>query len=125
MGSIKTFGAVCLQNMRKWATDYRMWTIAALLVVMTFVFADDMRKNAAVLGSDVSIWIFSFLYLRRYMKLVFTLPVILVSCNAPFIDKNQTFVIFPYCVCVLAGAILLLIIGSFVFGRKKCLDFEE
>ncbi|MBD5384366.1 MAG: hypothetical protein HDR72_05145 [Ruminococcaceae bacterium] len=125
MNSVRSVFSVCAQNFRKWDTDYRMWTIAALLVVMTFAFADDMRKNAAVLGSDVSIWIFPFLYLRRYMKLVFTLPVILVSFNAPFIDKNQTFVIFPHCVCVLAGAILLLIIGSFVFGRKKCLDFEE
>lgn len=92
MGSIKTVWAVCSQNLRKWATDYRMWTIAALLIVMVMIYVDDMRKIAAYLGTKISIWIFPFLYTQFHTKVIYTLPVILMFCNAPFTDKNQVFV---------------------------------
>lgn len=116
MNSVKSVFSICAQNFRKWATDYRMWTIAVLLIVMTFIFADDVRKNAAVLGSDVSMWIFPLLYLSRYMKLVFTLPVVLMFCNAPFVDKNQTFVMMRTSrVKWLCGQILYIIVASAVY----------
>ncbi len=116
MNSVRSVFSICAQNFRKWTTDYRMWTIAVLLVVMTFIFADDVRKNAAALDSDVSVWIFPFLYLSRYMKLVFTLPVVLIFCNAPFIDKNQTFVMMRTSrLKWLCGQILYIILASAVY----------
>ena len=116
MNSVRTIFSICAQNFRKWATDYRMWTIAVLLIVMTLIFADDVRKNAIVLGSDVSMWIFPLLYISRYMKLVFTLPVVLMFCNAPFIDKNQTFVMMRTSrVKWLCGQILYIIAASAVY----------
>lgn len=116
MNSVKTVFSIAAQNFRKWATDYRIWVIAALLIVMTFLFADDVRKNAAVLNSDVSIWIFPFLYVSRYMRLVFTLPVVLMFCNAPFVDKNQTFVMMRTSrIKWLCGQILYIIIAAAVY----------
>lgn len=116
MNSVRSVFSICAQNFRKWATDYRIWVIAALLIVMTFLFADDVRKNAAVLNSDVSIWIFPFLYVSRYMRLVFTLPVVLMFCNAPFVDKNQTFVMTRTTrVKWLCGQILYIIIAAAVY----------
>ena len=114
--SVRSIFSICAQNFRKWTTDYRMWTIAVLLIVMTLIFADDVRKNAIVLGSDVSMWIFPLLYISRYMKLVFTLPVVLMFCNAPFIDKNQTFVMMRTSrVKWLCGQILYIIAASAVY----------
>lgn len=92
MGSVKTAWAVCAQNLRKWATDYRMWTIAALLIIMVQIYVDDTQKVAELLGTSVSIWIFPFLYVQFHTKVIFTLPVVLMFCNAPFTDKNQMFV---------------------------------
>lgn len=116
MNSVRSVFSICAQNFRKWATDHRMWVIAALLIVMTFIFADDVRKNAAALGSDVSMWIFPLLYLDRYMKLVFTLPVVLMFSNAPFIDKNQTFVMMRTSrVKWLCGQILYIVAASAVY----------
>lgn len=92
MGSIKTVWAICSQNLRKWATDYRMWTIAALLIIMVQIYVDDMQKVAALLGTKISMWIFPFLYVQYHTKVIFTLPVVLMFCNAPFTDKNQIFV---------------------------------
>ncbi len=92
MDSVKTVWAVCVQNLRKWATDYRMWTIAALLIIMVQIYVDDTQKVAGLLGTSVSIWIFPFLYVQFHTKVIFTLPVVLMFCNAPFTDKNQIFV---------------------------------
>lgn len=116
MSSVKTIFSIAAQNFRKWATDYRIWVIAVLLVVMTFIFADDVRRYAAALGSDVSIWTFPFLYVGRYMRLVFTLPVVLMFCNAPFVDKNQTFVMTRTTrVKWLCGQILYIILAAAVY----------
>lgn len=92
MDLIKASWAICLQNLRKWATDYRMWTIAALLIIMVQIYVDDMQKVADLLGTKISVWIFPFLYAQFHTKVIFTLPVVLMFCNAPFTDKNQIFV---------------------------------
>ncbi len=92
MDLIKTAWAICSQNLRKWAVDYRMWTIAALLIIMIQIYVDDMQKVTEILGTKVSIWIFPFLYVQFHTKVIFTLPVVLMFCNAPFTDKNQIFV---------------------------------
>lgn len=116
MGSIKTIGAVCLQNMRKWATDYRMWTIAALLIIMVQIYIDDIQKIAELMGTKISIWIFPFLYVQFHTKVIFTLPVVLMFCNAPFTDKNQLFVYTRISRAKwLAGQVLYIFAASAVY----------
>ncbi len=92
MRSLKTVMAICLQNMRKWRTDYRIWVIAALVLVMVWIYIDDVRRIASGLGTSMPIWIYPFLYSQFHTKLIFTLPVVLLFCNAPFVDGNQMFV---------------------------------
>lgn len=92
MNLVKAAWAICQQNLRKWATDYRMWTIAALLIIMIQIYVDDMQKVTELSGTKISIWIFPFLYVQFHTKVIFTLPVVLMFCNAPFTDKNQIFV---------------------------------
>lgn len=116
MGFIKTAFSICSQNMRKWATDYRMWTIAALLIIMVQLYVDDMQKIAELLGTKISVWIFPFLYVQTYTKLIFTLPVVLMFCNAPFTDKNQVFVYTRVSRAKwLAGQILYIFAASAVY----------
>lgn len=59
---------------------------------MVLIYVDDMRKIAEYLDTEVPIWIFPFMYSQFHTKLVYTLPVILLFCNAPFVDGNQIFV---------------------------------
>lgn len=116
MGSIRTVCAVCSQNLRKWATDYRMWTIAALLIIMVQLYVDEMQKIAELMGTKISIWIFPFLYVQFHIKVVFTLPVVLMFCNAPFTDKNQIFVYTRVSRAKwLAGQILYIFTASAVY----------
>lgn len=92
MKSFKCICSVCAQNLRKWQTDYRVWCIAVLLLVMVSICADDLRHIAAKLGTKTPIWIFPFLFIQGHTKVIYTLPLILLFCNAPFTDANQTFV---------------------------------
>lgn len=91
MKLLKTVLSVCVQNLRKWRADYRVWTIAALMIMMIQICADDMRKISVQLGTEMPVWIFPFLYSQFHTKLIFTFPLILLFCNAPFIDANQIF----------------------------------
>ncbi len=116
MNSVKSIFSICIQNFRKWATDYRIWTIAVLVIVMTFIYADNVRQIADALNSDMSLWIFPFLYLSRYMKLVYTLPVVLMFSDAPFADNNQTFVMMRTTrLKWLCGQVLYIILASAVY----------
>lgn len=90
--SIKTATSICAQNLRKWRTDYRVWAIAGLLTILVLICVDEFRTVSEKLGSKMTIWIFPFLYTQYYARLIFTMPIILLFCNAPFIDGNQTFV---------------------------------
>lgn len=92
MKLLKTIGTICAQNLRKWQTDYRIWTIAAFLLVMVWIYIDDMGRIADGIDTKMPIWIYPFLYSQFHTKLIFTLPVVLLFCNAPFVDSNQTFV---------------------------------
>lgn len=92
MKLLRTAYAICLQNVRKWQTDYRIWMIAILMIIMVNIYVDDMKKISAFLGSDVPFWIFPFIYSQFHTKVIYTLGVVIMFCNAPFTDQNQIFV---------------------------------
>lgn len=92
MNLFRTIFAICRQNFRKWKTDYRIWIIAATMIIMVQIYVDDMRKISEYLCTDIPVWIFPFLFSQFHTKLIYTLPVILLFCNAPFPDGNQVFV---------------------------------
>lgn len=92
MKLLKSSFAVCAQNLRKWQTDKRVWVIGVLLAIMVWIYVDDMKSLAAELGGDMPIWIFPFIYQQFHTKLIYTLPLVLLFCNAPFTDQNQIFV---------------------------------
>lgn len=92
MNSCKAILSICMQNIRKWGKDYRIWSISILLVIIIQIYVDDIKKIASFLNSDIPVWIFPFMYSQFYTKLLFTIPIILMFCNAPFIDDNQVYV---------------------------------
>ena len=116
MNFLKTVFRIAAQNFRKWQTDYRIWTIAVFLTVMTLMYVDDMKKIADVVNEAVPIWIFPFLYMQFYTKLLFMLPVVLMFCDAPFTDNNQMFVITrTTSTRWLCGQIVYIILASGIY----------
>lgn len=85
--------AIARQNIRKWTSNYRVWLIAIILLIFIHSNTKDINYFANELGLKMSAWIFPFLYIERYMKLLFLFPIILLFCDAPFIDHNQPYII--------------------------------
>lgn len=116
MGFLKTIIAITAQNFRKWQTDYRIWTIAVLMIIITLIYVDDVKKLASFLSADVPVWIFPFMYSQYYAKALYTLPIILMFCDAPFVDKNQIFAMMRTTRTKwLSGQILYIISASGVY----------
>ena len=92
MKLLKSIEKICMQNLRKWKTDYRIRAISVSVLVILWIYIDDMNRIAEGIGSTMPVWIYPFLYSQFHTKLIFTLPVVLFFCNAPFIDSNQIFV---------------------------------
>lgn len=63
----------------------------------TFYIDPHVYKRTSNFSEDVQIdispWIFPFLFTQKFIKLLFFFPLILLFCNAPFIDDNQAYII--------------------------------
>lgn len=92
MSFLKTIFRISTQNFRKWQTDYRIWTIAFFLVILILMYTDDFKALAHFLNEKAPVWIFPFMYTKNTAKVLFMLPVTLLFCDAPFVDKNQLFI---------------------------------
>ena len=113
---LRSVFSISAQNLRKWQTDYRVWCIGIMLFAITAVYVDDMRLVTEKAGTEMPVWIFPFMYSQFHTKLIFTLPVVLLFCSAPFIDRNQTYVfIRTGRVKWLCGQLLYIVIASAVY----------
>lgn len=96
MKSFNTSFEVCLQNFRRLMGDYRIFvTLGIIFVVSNYhasVFIDFAQINFPDTG--VSPWIFPFAFTAYiFNKIMLFLPLLLLFCDAPFIDKNQPYII--------------------------------
>lgn len=84
---------ICIQNLRKWRNDYRIWIIGILLFVLVWDNVKILNDLSEQLMVKSSIWLYPFLYTQYHQKLIFTIPLILLYNNAPFIDQNSLYLI--------------------------------
>lgn len=136
MKSFKSIWSITLQNFRKWKKDYRIW----ISFIFAAIFINSYTKELSTFCNYVNIksspWIYPFLYMQYYTKILFFFPLLLIFSNAPFIDTNQLYVIsrsgrFKWCI----GQLLYIVISSglyfifvFVFSiilNINCIDFTE
>lgn len=93
MRSLRAIINICLQDLRKWQRDHRILIIAILLFLLVYDNVRSYRSISLSLNEPPSIWIYPFLYTQYHQKLVFTIPLLLLFSNAPFIDNNAVYVI--------------------------------
>lgn len=112
----KSIFSIVLQNFRKWKYDCRIWI--ALFIVLIFIHS--LTKGLSGIcdytGVKSSPWIFPFLYMQYYKKMLFFFPLILIFSNAPFIDKNQLYVLIrtgrnKWCI----GQMLYIVVASALY----------
>lgn len=93
MKSLKVIFHICIQNLRKWQKDYRIYIIGILLFLLVFDNTRSFKNMCDYLKEPASIWFYPFLYTQYHQKLIFTIPLLLLFSNAPFIDSNAMYII--------------------------------
>lgn len=89
----KTIQAVMVQNFRKWKSDYHVWIAVLLLMVFIHSYTKGLSDLCSYYHIKSSPWLFPFIYMQYYAKILFFLPLLLIFSNAPFIDNNQFYII--------------------------------
>ena len=80
-----------LQNYRKWIHNPRYWIIALLLVIFTNNVASALCNVASLSATKLSIWLLPFLLYDRYLQFCIALCLIMLYCDAPFLDCLQPY----------------------------------
>ena len=84
---------VCKGSLIKWKTDPRIWCVLALIALFEWVRLAPIHKVCELMGLSVSCWYFPFLTTGGMHQLFYFLGILILFCDAPFIDKQQMFVI--------------------------------
>ncbi|MDD2957536.1 MAG: hypothetical protein PHR92_03300 [Lachnospiraceae bacterium] len=93
MKSVKISLIVAMQNIRKWRTNYRIWILLILTMIFVQCYTKEISTQAMLMEMNTSPWLFPFLYTDRYIRILFMLPLLFIYCDAPFIDKNQIYLL--------------------------------
>lgn len=81
------------QTLRSWWKNYRVWMLCILMVIFISDLIEGVYEVARMWGYAVTPWIFPFIDGQPYMRVLIYFGIILLFCNAPFVDRNQLFVI--------------------------------
>lgn len=84
---------VCAQNYRKWATNYRIWVLFILIAIFVNSYTKEIIHFAETVQYKVSPWLFPFLSGQKYMRYIIFLGILLLFCDAPFLDEEQPYMI--------------------------------
>ncbi|MBQ2980892.1 MAG: hypothetical protein IJD58_02075 [Lachnospiraceae bacterium] len=125
---------IALQNFRKWRYDCRIWI--ALIMVLIFIHSTTkgLSDICSYTGVQSAPWIFPFLYMPFYSKMLFFFPLVLIFSNAPFVDKNQLYVLIragksKWCIgqtlyIIAASALYFIFIMAFsIVLNFDCIEF--
>lgn len=127
--------SVMMQNFRKWRQDCRIWISLALLLIFIHSATSNLSVFCDYTGIKCTPWIYPFLYMQYYAKMLFFFPLVLIFSNAPFTDRNQLYVILrcgrirwclgQICYIVAAsGVYFLFILFSSVLLNLRCITFS-
>lgn len=132
----KSVFSIALQNFRKWRYDCRIWISLFILLMFIHSYTKGLSYFCDYVNLKSSPWIYPFLYMQYYTKLLFFFPLILIFSNAPFVDSNQLYIIArsgrikwcigQICYIFIASAIYFIFIILFsILMNIRCIDFTR
>lgn len=80
-------------NIRKWRTNYRVYIAFLSVIVFTYIRSDSIKQYAVSKGLAVTPYFFAFQMDDSVTRMLFYFGIILLLCNAPFVDEQQLFVL--------------------------------
>ncbi|UUX34930.1 hypothetical protein [Fundicoccus culcitae] len=116
MKVLKTSFSIALMNIVKWISDPRIWVVIVLLITFVNEYLKGIPSFVNSMGVKIGPWIFPFFFEWRYHKLMLMLPILLLFSDAPFIDRNQPYLMIRVDRLKWAlGQIIYIVIASGIY----------
>lgn len=93
MRSILSALSCCTLNLRKWPANPRIYVLALLLIGYLNLEIRPVADFAGSVGVPATPWIFPYITIDRLTLMLVMLGVVLLFCDAPFIDEHQPYVL--------------------------------
>lgn len=93
MGKVIRIFSCCAQNLRKWPSNPRIYVLGLLLIGFLFEWVRPIADFSSAVHVSVTPWVFPYLSLSQKVLLLIMLGIVLLFCDAPFIDAHQPYVI--------------------------------
>lgn len=93
MDKLRKVFHIALHNFKKWITNPRIYIVFLLVLgylTMMLNCVNDFCHNS---GYRITPWVFPFLMAQPYSLLMLLLGMILLFCDAPFIDSEQPYIL--------------------------------
>ncbi|MCI9577127.1 MAG: hypothetical protein HFJ84_10960 [Clostridiales bacterium] len=116
MDNIRMIFNFSFQNFRKWMSNPRIYMIGILLILYIFNTTIPISKFCQTVQVSISPWYFPFLTSDQWVIPILFSGLILLFCDAPFIDQSQ-----PYNIIRsgrkkwIAGQLLYIFFASIIY----------
>jgi hypothetical protein len=91
MGKLRRIFCICLNNVRKWAINPRIYILGILLVILVFNLVDPINYFSKAMNYRVTPWVFPFLTDSIFVQMLLSFGIVFLFCDAPFIDAGQQY----------------------------------
>lgn len=103
-------------NFKKWTANPRMYVVLLLMAGYTAMMLNCISAFLSGSGYRIAPWVFPFFMGQPYSLLMILLGLILLFCDAPFIDREQPYVIMRTGrTAWTVGQILYIVLSSAVY----------
>lgn len=80
---------ICRESIRKWGSDVRILAIVFLIFLFEWILIEQVRGACDTYGLSISCWFFPFLFTNSIHNIFFYFGILLLFCDAPFVDNQQ------------------------------------
>lgn len=80
---------ICRESIRKWGSDVRIFAIICLVFLFEWILIEPVRGVCDTYGLSISCWFFPFLFTNGIHDIFFYFGILLLFCDAPFVDNQQ------------------------------------
>lgn len=93
MNKVKISFSIGINNIRKWTCNPRMYVILSLMIILIWNYINPFIGASKAIGYRVTPWLFPHLVNSYWIQRLMLLGLILLFCDAPFIDNTQPYMI--------------------------------
>lgn len=116
MDKVRSVFSICASNFKKWPSNPRIYVLVLSLFAFVHIYSSPIRDFSKEVGVPVTPWLYPYLTCNRVFLLLLMLGIVLLFCDAPFLDNLQPYII-SRCgrLCWICGQILYIILASAIY----------